>query len=69
MTTEHLMCVDPQISDQRFGETLYGKFRRGIGRLRQVWSDRGPEAVDAAGVDNVALLGLQSSGRKAREPL
>jgi len=38
--------VDPQIGDQRLGETLYGKFRRGIGRLRQVRPDRGPEAVE-----------------------
>src|SRR5438132_6346764 len=56
--------VDPQIGDQRLGETLYGKFRGGIGRLRQVRSDRGPEAVDAAGVDNVPLLGLQQQRKK-----
>src|SRR6516225_7346395 len=50
--------VDPQIDDQRLGETLYGKFRRGVGRLRQVRPDRGPEAIDAAGVDNMAFLSL-----------
>jgi hypothetical protein len=50
--------VDSQIGNQRLGETLDREFRRGIGRLRQVRSDRGPEAIDAAGVDNVALLGL-----------
>ena len=57
--------VDPQIGDQRLGETLYGKFCRGIGRLRQVRSDRGPEAVDAAGVDNVAFLGLQQQRQES----
>src|SRR6516165_885696 len=57
--------VDPQIGDQRLGETLYGKFRRGIGRLRQVRPDRGPKAVDAAGVDNVTLLGLQQQRQES----
>ena len=37
--------VDLQISDQRLGKTLYGKFRGRIGGMRDAWPDRGPKAV------------------------
>src|SRR4029077_6718591 len=50
--------VDLQISDQRLGKTLYGKFRGRIGGMRDAWPDRGPKAVDATGADDVALLGV-----------
>ena len=54
------MCgaFDPQIGDQRFGEPLDGESRSRIGGVRDAWPDRGPKAVDAAGVDDVALLGV-----------
>src|SRR6202043_3162427 len=56
--------VDPQISDQRLGKTLYGKFRGRIGGMRDAWPDRGPKAVDATGVDDVALLGVLQHRQK-----
>src|SRR5262249_15205485 len=56
--------VDLQISDQRLGETLYRKFRGRIGGMRDAWPDRGPKAVDATGVDDVALLGVLQHRQK-----
>src|SRR5262249_19650733 len=48
--------VDPQISNQRLAEPLDREFRGRISGMRDTWPDRGPKAVDAAGVDDVALL-------------
>src|SRR5215831_13439414 len=56
--------VDPQISDQRLREPLDREFRGRIGGMRDAWPDRGPKAVDAAGVDDVALLGLLQHRQK-----
>src|SRR5215470_13768228 len=66
MTTEHLNVrrVDLQIGDQRLGEPLDREFRGRIGGMRNAWPDRGPKAVDAAGVDDVALLGLLQHRQK-----
>jgi hypothetical protein len=67
MTTENLTCgalIRRSVISASV-KPLYGKFRRGIGRLRQVRSDRGPEAVDAAGVDIVAFLGLQQQRQES----
>ena len=59
--------VDPQIGDQRLGEPLDREFRGRISGMRDAWPDRGPKAVDAAGVDDVALLGvLQHRQKRAR---
>ena len=51
--------VEPEIVDQRLGEALHREFGGAVGGVRHAQSDRGPEAVDAAGVDDVALVGLQ----------
>ena len=56
--------VDPQIGDQRLGEPLDREFRGRIGGMRDAWPDRGPKAVDAAGVDDVALLGVLQHRQK-----
>ena len=48
--------VDPEIGNQRLGEALHRELRRGIGGMRHVGSDRGPETVHAAGVDDVCLI-------------
>ena len=51
--------VDLEIGDQRLGEAFHCEFRRRIGGMRNARSDRRPEAVDAAGVDDVALVRFQ----------
>src|SRR5207237_7599578 len=56
--------VDPQISDQGLGEPLDGEFRGRIGGMRDAWPDRGPKAVDATGVDYLALLGFLQHRQK-----
>src|SRR6201993_4819720 len=56
--------VDPQISDQRLCEPLDGEFRGRIGGMRDAWPDRGPKAVDATGIDDVALLGVLQHRQK-----
>src|SRR6516165_7794001 len=56
--------VDPQVGDQRLGEPFDREFRRRIGGMRDAWPDRGPKAVDAAGVDDVALLGVLQHRQK-----
>ena len=57
MTTEHLMCgaLSLQIGDQRLGEALHRELRRAVGGVRHARPERRPEAVDAAGVDDVRL--------------
>ena len=57
--------VDPQIGDQRLAESLDGIFRGRIGSMRDAWPNRGPKAVDAAGVDDVALLGVLQHRQKS----
>jgi len=50
--------VDAQIGDQRFGKAFHREFRRAIGGVRNAWPEGRPKTVDAAGVDDMALLGL-----------
>ena len=56
--------VDPQVGDQRLGEPLDREFRRRIGSMRDAWPDRRPKTVDAAGIDDVALLGVLQHWQK-----
>src|SRR5712671_4469587 len=51
-------CVDPEIGDERIGEALHREFRRRIGSVWNTWSDGFPEPVDAARVNDMALIGL-----------
>src|SRR6516165_3692565 len=44
--------IERQIGDQRFCEALDRKFCSTIGGVRPVRAERGPDAVDAAGVDD-----------------
>src|SRR5215469_8044742 len=48
--------IDPEIGDQRLGEAFYRELCRRIGGMRNARPDRRPETVDAAGIDDVALL-------------
>ena len=56
--------IDPQISDQRLAEPLDREFRGRIGGMRDAWPDRGPKAVDATDVDDVALVGVLQHRQK-----
>jgi hypothetical protein len=56
--------VDAQIGDQRLGEAFDGEFCRAVGGVRDARPDRGPEAVDAARVDDMAFLGLLQHRQK-----
>ena len=56
--------VDPQVGDQRLGEPLDREFRGRIGGMRDAWPDRRPKTVDAAGIDDVALLGVLQHWQK-----
>src|SRR5215469_10170040 len=51
--------IDPEIGDQRLGEAFYRELCRRIGGMRNARPDRRPETVDAAGIDDVALLSFQ----------
>ncbi len=56
--------VDPQVGDQRLSEPLDREFGGRIGGMRDAWSDRRPKAVNAAGIDDVALLGVLQHWQK-----
>ena len=58
MTTEHLTCgaFTRRSMMQRLGEALHRELGRAVGGVREPGPERGPEAVDAAGVDDVALV-------------
>jgi hypothetical protein len=56
--------VDPEIGDQCLGEALHRELRRTVGGVRDTGPDRRPEAIDAAGIDYVALLGLLQHRQK-----
>ncbi len=49
--------IQAKVVDQGLGEALHRELRRRIGGVGGVGADGGPEAVDAGGVDDVALLG------------
>ena len=50
--------IDSEVGLQRLGEALHRELGGAVGGLRQVRADLRPEAVDAGGVDDVALVGL-----------
>ena len=49
--------VHGEIGDQGLGETLHRELGGAVGGVRHARAERGPEAVDAAGIDNVRLVG------------
>lgn len=57
-------CIEPEVIDQCFGESLDGKFGRTIGRMRYVAPKRCPESIDTAGIHNVPLTALEQHGQK-----
>ena len=56
--------IEREVGDQRFGKTLHCKFCRAIGGVRTPRPERRPEAVHAAGVDDVALARLLQQRQK-----
>ena len=46
-----------KVGHQRLGEALHGELRGAVGGVRHARHQRGPEAVGAGGVDDVALVG------------
>src|SRR5205814_6031988 len=50
--------IEPQIVDQRFTESFDGELGGAVGSMRYAHSDRSPETVETAGVDDMALVGL-----------
>src|SRR6516162_11821957 len=56
--------IEREVGDQRFGKTLHCKFCRAIGSVRTPRPERGPKAIDAAGVDDVALVRLLQQWQK-----
>src|ERR1700751_3486092 len=56
--TLDVWCVDPKIRDQRLGEAFHRELCRGIRGVRDARPNRRPETVDAACIDDVALLRL-----------
>ena len=53
-----MRCVEREVGDQRFGEALHRELRGAIRGMRTGRPERGPETVDAAGVDDVVRVGL-----------
>ncbi len=49
--------VDAQVGDQRLGKALHRELGGGIGGLRDVGRDEGPEAVHARRIDDMAGIG------------
>src|SRR5437660_6359365 len=65
MTTEHLMCgalIRRSVISASVNP-LTANFAA-EGGMRDAWPDRGPKAVDATGVDDVALLGFLQHRQK-----
>src|SRR6516162_4104542 len=56
--------IKGEVGDQRFGKTLHCKFCGAICGVRSARPERGPKAVDAAGVDDVALVRLLQQRQK-----
>src|SRR5205085_11796904 len=50
---------EPQVGDHGLGEALHRELRRRVGGVGDVRAQAGPEAVDAGGVDDVRLVGVQ----------
>ena len=55
----HVRGVVTEIGDEGLGEALHGELGGAVRGVRDVRAQRGPEAVDAAGVDDVALFARQ----------
>src|SRR4029078_6313589 len=49
-------CVEAQVGDQCLGETLHGELCRAVRGVRDVRTERRPEAVHAACVDEVTRV-------------
>ena len=58
-------CVEPKVVYQPLGESPDGELRCAVGGVRHVASERGPEAVDAAGVDDMSFLTCQQHGQES----
>src|SRR6516162_9452760 len=56
--------IERQVGDQSFCEALDREFCGTIGGVRPVGAERGPEAVDAAGVDDVAFIRVPQQRQK-----
>src|SRR6516165_189608 len=56
--------IEREVRQQSFAKTLHRKFCGAIGGMRPVTSNGGPEAVDAAGIDDVTLLGVAQQWQK-----
>ena len=54
--TFYMGGLDSEVGDERFGEAFHCEFRRGIGGVRNERSYGGPETIDAARIDDVALV-------------
>jgi len=52
----HVGRVHPQIGDERLAEAAHGEFRGAVGSVGPIGADRREDAVDAARIDDVALL-------------
>src|SRR5207302_168524 len=48
--------IDAEILQQRFRESLHRELGAAVGGVGNTGAERGPETVDAAGVDEVALF-------------
>ncbi len=60
--------VEPEIVDQRLGKSLYREFGGAVGGVRRAEPDRGPEPVDARGIDDMALVGLEQHRQEGADP-
>ena len=59
--------VEPEIVHQRFGKALHREFGGAIGGVRDAEADRRPKAVDARGVDDMALVGLHQQRQEGAD--
>src|SRR5262249_21312343 len=53
-----MRSIRPEIVDECFREPLDGKFGRTVGRVRHARSQRSPEAIYAARVDDAGFAGV-----------
>src|SRR6516165_2312654 len=59
--------IQREVRDQRLSKPLDREFCGAIGRVRTVRPERGPEAIDTAGVDDVSLIRvLEQRQKRAR---
>ncbi len=60
--------VQLEVGHQRLGEALHRELGGAVGGMGGVRPDAGPKSVDAAGVDDVALVRLQHHRQKGAAP-